>query len=85
MNMKSLQSNADADKESAEIKILKIAMTITILFLVSWTPYGVVALIGAFGDRSLLSPVVTMIPAIACKVVSCINPWIYAINHPRFR
>ncbi|XP_034250430.1 opsin-3 [Thrips palmi] len=85
MNMKSLQSNADADKESAEIKIAKIAFTIFFLFIVAWTPYAVVAFVGAFGDRSLLSPVTTMLPAIAAKVVSCIDPWIYALNHPRFR
>lgn len=51
MNMKSLQSNADADKESAEIKIAKIAFTIFFLFIVAWTPYAVVAFIGAFGNR----------------------------------
>ncbi|KAE8736982.1 Short wavelentgh sensitive B opsin [Frankliniella occidentalis] len=85
MNMKSLASNADADKESAEIKIAKIAFTIFFMFIAGWTPYAVVAFIGAFGDRSILTPQVTMFPAIAAKVVSCIDPWIYALNHPRFR
>ena len=51
MNMKSLQSNADSEKESAEIKIAKIAFTIFFLFIVGWTPYAVVAFVGAFGDR----------------------------------
>ena len=26
-----------------------------------------------------------MIPACCCKGVACINPWMYAINHPRYR
>ncbi|KAH9638973.1 hypothetical protein HF086_000899 [Spodoptera exigua] len=35
--------------------------------------------------RSLLTPIATMVPAVCCKVVSCIDPWVYAINHPRYR
>lgn len=26
-----------------------------------------------------------MIPALACKIVSCIDPWVYAISHPKYR
>jgi r-opsin len=26
-----------------------------------------------------------MIPAITAKVVSCLDPWVYAISHPRYR
>ncbi|CAF4744390.1 unnamed protein product [Pieris macdunnoughi] len=85
MNVKSLASNKEDAGKSVEIRIAKVAFTIFFLFVCSWTPYGVVAMIGAFGDRSLLTPVVTMIPAVFCKTVSCIDPWVYAINHPRFR
>nr|QBP79227.1 blue wavelength sensitive opsin (B) isoform B [Biston betularia] len=38
-----------------------------------------------FSARSLLTPIATMVPAVCCKVVSCIDPWVYAINHPRYR
>ena len=47
--------------------------------------YGIVSLIGAFGNRSILTPVATMIPAVAAKIVSCLDPWVYAISHPRYR
>lgn len=43
------------------------------------------ALIGAFGDQSLLTPGVTMIPACTCKFVACLDPYVYAISHPRYR
>lgn len=43
------------------------------------------ALIGAFGDRALLTPAVTMIPACTCKFVACLDPYVYAISHPRYR
>jgi r-opsin len=26
-----------------------------------------------------------MIPACTCKAVACLDPWVYAINHPRYR
>ena len=85
MNVESLRSNVDKSKETAEIRIAKAAITICFLFFVSWTPYGVMSLIGAFGDKSLLTPGATMIPACTCKLVACIDPFVYAISHPRYR
>ena len=41
MNVESLRSNAGKNKETAEIRIAKAAITICFLFVVSWTPYGV--------------------------------------------
>lgn len=43
------------------------------------------ALIGAFGNKALLTPGVTMIPACACKFVACLDPYVYAISHPKYR
>ncbi|XP_037906577.1 opsin Rh4-like isoform X4 [Hermetia illucens] len=85
MNVESLRSNQDKNKQSAEIRIAKAAITICFLFVASWTPYGVMSLIGAFGDRNLLTPGVTMIPACTCKLVACIDPYVYAISHPKYR
>nr|AHA48199.1 UV opsin [Loxostege sticticalis] len=85
MNVESLRSNQNTNAESAEIRIAKAALTVRFLFVASWTPYGVMALIGAFGNRQLLTPGVTMIPAVACKAVACIDPWVCAISHPKYR
>nr|QWV42666.1 ultraviolet sensitive opsin [Macratria sp. CRS 2021] len=85
MNVQSLRSNQNQASESAELRIAKAAITICFLFVASWTPYAVLALIGAFGDQSLLTPGVTMIPACTCKMVACVDPYVYAISHPRFR
>jgi r-opsin len=35
--------------------------------------------------RAVLTPLMSMVPACCCKGVACINPWMYAINHPRYR
>lgn len=85
MNVKSLAANKEDAGKSVEIRIAKVAFTIFFLFICSWTPYAFVTLTGAFGDRSLLTPVTTMVPAVCAKLVSCIDPWVYAINHPRYR
>lgn len=84
MNVASL-SNKDNSSESVEMRIAKACFTIFFMYVCAWTPYAIVALIGAFGDKTLLTPFATMIPAVAAKSVSCLDPWIYAISHPRYR
>ncbi|XP_046993601.1 opsin, ultraviolet-sensitive [Schistocerca americana] len=85
MNVESLRSNTAQNQTSAEIRIAKAAIGICFLFVASWTPYAVMALIGAFGNKALLTPGVTMIPACTCKAVACLDPYVYAISHPRYR
>ncbi|KAL1387504.1 hypothetical protein pipiens_012729 [Culex pipiens pipiens] len=85
MNVDSLRSNQNQANSSVEVRIAKAAITVCFLFVASWTPYAVLALIGAFGDKSLLTPGVTMFPACACKFVACLDPYVYAISHPRYR
>lgn len=43
------------------------------------------SMIGAFGNKALLTPGVTMIPACTCKAVACLDPYVYAISHPKYR
>lgn len=85
MNVDSLRSNQNQANTSVEVRIAKAAITVCFLFVASWTPYAVLALIGAFGDKALLTPGVTMFPACACKFVACLDPYVYAISHPRYR
>ncbi|XP_056641729.1 opsin, ultraviolet-sensitive-like [Diorhabda carinulata] len=85
MNVESLRSNQQHKNETAEVRIAKAAITVCFLFVASWTPYAAIALIGAFGDQSLLTPGVSMIPALTCKLVACLDPYVYAISHPRYR
>lgn len=85
MNVQSLSSNKDQTSQSVEIRIAKAAFTIFFLFVCAWTPYAIVSLIGAFGDSKILTPLVTMVPAVCAKIVSCLDPWVYAISHPRYR
>nr|ANN11843.1 ultraviolet wavelength sensitive opsin 2 [Steraspis amplipennis]APY20666.1 ultraviolet sensitive opsin 2 [Steraspis amplipennis] len=83
MNVDSLRSNQQ--NQSAEVRIAKVAITICFLFVASWTPYAVLAMIGAFGDRSMITPGFAMVPACTCKMVACLDPYVYALSHPRYR
>ncbi|XP_058449627.1 opsin-3 [Malaya genurostris] len=85
MNVESLAANRNTKAQSVEIRIAKAAFTIFFLFVCSWTPYAIVAMTGAFGDKTILTPFSTMIPAMCSKIVSCLDPWVYAISHPKYR
>ncbi|XP_059094144.1 compound eye opsin BCRH2-like [Tigriopus californicus] len=85
MNVESLRSNTDANAESAEVRIAKVAITNICLWLLAWTPYAAIAMIGQFGGAHLLTPVVTQLPSFLAKTASCFNPIVYAVSHPKYR
>ena len=60
--------------ESAEVRIAKVAITNVCLWIFTWTPYATVVMIGCFGNRSLVSPLVSALPAFLAKTASCFNP-----------
>ncbi|XP_049869911.1 opsin, ultraviolet-sensitive-like [Pectinophora gossypiella] len=72
-------------KRKAEIKLAFLVIAVIALFFISWTPYAIVALLGIFGKKDLITPISSMIPALFCKTTACINPFIYIITHPKFR
>lgn len=79
----SIQSNKDKNKQ--ELKLALVVFGVIGLWFVAWTPYSIVALIGISGHAQLLSPLASMLPAFFCKGAACINPFLYATTHPRFR
>ncbi|GBP59476.1 Rhodopsin [Eumeta japonica] len=72
-------------KRKAEVKLAVLVIAVIALFFVSWTPYAVVALLGIFGQKDIITPTMSMVPALFCKTAACINPFIYIITHPNFR
>merc|ERR1711872_133212 len=85
MNVDSLRSNADDGKDSAEVRIAKVAITNVMLWVVIWSPYAFVNLIACFGNQAIVSPLVSQIPSFIAKSASCLNPVIYAISHPKYK
>lgn len=85
MNVSTLRSNADQDKQSAEIRIAKVALVNISVWACCWTPYAVVVAIGIMGNPMLVTPLVSALPALFAKAVSTYNPLVYALSHPRYR
>ena len=85
MNVTSLRSNADQQAVSAEIRIAKIAIMNVSLWLLSWTPFAAVSLVGTWGNTSLITPLICELPVVFSKASCVYNPIIYAISHPKYR
>ena len=85
MNVKSLRSNDTTSTESAEVKIAKVAITNVCLWICIWTPYAVVVMVAAFGNRNLVTPMMSQVPSFFSKLASCLNPVVFALSHPKFR
>ncbi|KAG7154882.1 Opsin Rh5-like [Homarus americanus] len=68
-----------------QVKLAKVASGIIGLWVVAWTPYAVVALLGIFSQKAIITPFVSMIPALFCKTAACLDPYVYALSHPRFK
>lgn len=79
----SIQSSKDKNK--TEIKLAAIVMGVIGMWFAAWTPYAIVALLGILGHKEKLTPLGSMVPAVFAKVAACIDPFVYAVTHPRFR
>ncbi|XP_025192489.1 opsin-2-like isoform X2 [Melanaphis sacchari] len=75
----------EEEKRKTEIRLGYVVVGVIMLWFISWTPYAMVALLGVFNQKEYITPLNSMIPALFCKAASCMDPWIYAITHPRFK
>ncbi len=74
-----MQGQSAAHK--AQMIILKMSVVMVVGYLLVWTPYAIVAFIGAFGSAEILNPTATVLPALLAKSFTCLNPIIYmALN-----
>ena len=78
-------SNAGWREQRLELQIARIGAFLTILFVVSWTPYATVAMIGQFINPMLVTPLSQMIPVVFAKCSAAWDPFVYAIKHTSFR
>ncbi|XP_075215320.1 rhodopsin, GQ-coupled-like [Lycorma delicatula] len=80
-----LTSSLPTAPASSTIRTAEIILTLVLLFLLSWTPYAVVTLIGQFGNQGLVTPWVSALPAFFAKASVVYNPIVYGLSHPHFR
>ena len=78
-------------RRRTELRTVLCLLSQALLFLMAWTPYAVVSLIGQFGPLDeggqvqWLSPLTTSIPSFFAKSAIVSNPLIYGFFHPKFR
>jgi r-opsin len=75
-----LQNSIESKTEKT---IAKVVLGLIGLWLISWTPYATIALCGISGHLQPLSPGMAMLPALFAKLSACINPYLYALRHPK--
>jgi hypothetical protein len=68
-----------------EVVIAKIVVVLVAMWMISWTPYAFVALLGISGNQTRLTPGMTMFPALFAKFSACVNPIIYTLTHPKIK
>ena len=73
------------EKIKQEVKLAIVALSLIMLWFVAWTPYATVSLLGIAGKKEWITPLGSMVPALFCKTASCVDPYVYALSHPRFR
>lgn len=73
------------NQPNLELTIAKFVIGLVSMWIIAWTPYALVSLMGISGYQSLLTPFYSMVPALFAKTASCIDPFIYALNHPKIR
>ncbi|XP_040911165.1 melanopsin-like [Toxotes jaculatrix] len=79
------ETNKAYERLRNEWRIAKVALGVILLFIVSWSPYSVVALTATAGYAHLLTPYMNSVPAVIAKASAIHNPIIYAITHPKYR
>ena len=73
------------NQPNLEVTIAKFVMGLVSTWMIAWTPYALVSLMGISGHHSLLTPSYSMLPALFAKTAACVDPFIYALNHPKIR
>lgn len=83
ISAKGIQSNKDKNK--TEIRLAAIILYVIGLWFLAWSPYAIVALLGISGNEDKISPLGSMVPSLFCKAAACLDPYVYAVTHSRFR
>ena len=68
-----------------DVKAATTCAIIVMLFTIAWSPYTIIALIGIWGDQSLVTPYSNALPVLFAKTSAFYNPIVYAIMNDRFR
>lgn len=72
-------------KIAMEKKLMKSVIILISNWTIAWTPYAIISLMGIFSYGYLITPVMSMMPALFAKCASVVDPYIYFLSHPRYQ
>lgn len=84
MNVASLRS-AEAQNQSTECKLAKVALMTISLWFMAWTPYLLINFTGVFSNGKKITPLATIWGSLFAKANAVYNPIVYAISHPKYQ
>ncbi|XP_015793307.1 opsin, ultraviolet-sensitive-like [Tetranychus urticae] len=67
-----------------EHRLVRTSIALITLWMITWTPYAVVSLIGIINPL-LLTPTMAMLPAMFAKTSAVMDPFVYGYLHPRIK
>ena len=71
--------------EQKEMKTARAGIILISVFCFSWAPFSIVSWIGLFGSRQALTPIAVALPSIFAKIMTILNPLLYALLLPSFK
>lgn len=83
MNVASLRSS-EAQNQSTECKLAKVALMTISLWFMAWTPYLIINFTGVIG-KTKISPLATIWGSLFAKANAVYNPIVYGISHPKYQ
>ena len=66
-------------RQQVELETAKAVALMIGLYCLAWTPYTVLAMIGIYGDQSVITPLASAIPGLIAKSSTIYNPIIYVL------
>jgi len=85
MDAVSLRNDEISRASSLDIHFAKVNLINITIWVALWTPYVVIVLHGALGQRDIISPLVSTLTALLAKCIVVFNPIIYTICHTKYR
>ncbi|XP_038048367.1 opsin-5-like [Patiria miniata] len=68
-----------------EVRLIKSSFSVTLAYMIAWTPYAVISFWAFAGDASSLPVAVSALPVFLAKSAAVYNPIIYTIFNRKFK
>ncbi|XP_065574981.1 opsin, ultraviolet-sensitive-like [Artemia franciscana] len=70
------------DRQKLEIQVTKTVFGLISTWMIAWTPYAIVVLLGISNNKEYITPFSSMLCGTFCKISACSNPFLYALAYP---